>query len=423
MRESAGREDHLDPIGARPRRGRMPAASDARAGGIEERPGRRVIRRRRGGGEDAQHRHDRRAGSACIGTVYSTPLSPNVHSTICQTIVGASPATAAHERPRTRSRGALAGFDRHVEEVAADGKAEITRERRAVGQTRAELGHGSEGFAGAIGDQRLEALAVETVHDGAQHLRRRRVHVHRRAGRQCREKRQDRRQPLRRHALDDADLRAARRGPVGREMGLALREVERVLGTRVADHGVFVDPVRQVGKRGRGRAALGEERGEACVLGRRGSREAERVDVEASLRVDDRAADLAILHRNRRQRERPRFAQMIDVRAAGVVVEYLPRPQHARHRERLRLHLVAAKLHRPAPTLLVGEYRRRDGGRQRRDQHREDDRGAAHPPHRSASHRSTTSPLASVSATRIARGIAGSPNAGQRSRQAPRASR
>ncbi len=108
---------------------------------------------------------------------------------------------------------------------------------------------------------------------------------------------------------------------------------------------------------------------------------------------------------------------------ARVVVEDLSRPLHARHHERLRLHLVAAMLDRPAPSLLIGEHRHRDGGRKRRDEHREDDRGAALAIHRSASHRSTCSPPASVTATRTARGTAGSPSAGQRSRQLLRASR
>ena len=105
--------------------------------------------------------------------------------------------------------------------------------------------------------------------------------------------------------------------------------------------------------------------------------EAERVDVEASLRIDDGAADLAVLHGNRWQRERPRLAEMIDLGPAPVLVEDLPRPLHAGHRERLRLHLVAAVLDGAAPTLLLGEHRRRDGSGQRGDQHREDDRGAA----------------------------------------------
>ena len=156
--------------------------------------------------------------------------------------------------------------------------------------------------------------------------------------------------------------------------------------------------------------------------GAAGSREAECIDVEASLRVDDHAPDLAVFHRNRRQRERPRLAQVVEVRAAGVVVEQLPRPLHAGYRERLRLHVVAAALDRPVPALLVGETVAATAAASAAISIA---RMIAAPRIRSSQRQPSFehSPLASVSATLIARGIAGSPSTGQRSRHAPRSSR
>jgi hypothetical protein len=66
--------------------------------------------------------------------------------------------------------------------------------------------------------------------------------------------------------------------------------------------------------------------------------------VEPSLRIGDGAANFAVFHRDGRQRERPRLAEVIDVGATPVVLDDLPRPLQAGHRERLRLHLIAAIL-------------------------------------------------------------------------------
>ena len=121
-----------------------------------------------------------------------------------------------------------------------------------------------------------------------------------------------------------------------------------------------------------------EQRGEArglLLLPRR--REHEVVDVEQALRVDDASFDRAVLERRRRQRIRPRLAREVDRAAARVVGEDLARPLHAGQRERLRLHLVAARRDVGEPALLAGGDRHRDGRRERRDEHREDHRGAA----------------------------------------------
>ena len=114
-----------------------------------------------------------------------------------------------------------------------------------------------------------------------------------------------------------------------------------------------------------------------------------------------------------------------------VVLQDLPRPLDAGDRQRLRLHLVAPVLHAAAPALLVGEHGRRDGRGERSDQHRQNDRGAARvrgdrrqrPASLQREPSLDVSPPSSVIATRTARGTGGSPSAGQRSRQSPRASR
>ena len=91
--------------------------------------------------------------------------------------------------------------------------------------------------------------------------------------------------------------------------------------------------------------------------------------------------------------------------------------------EALGLHLIAPILDGPSPALLIGEHGRGNGGSQRRDQHREEDRRAANATHRNASHRSTLCPSPSVSATLSARGTGISPSIGQRSRHTPSPSR
>jgi hypothetical protein len=70
------------------------------------------------------------------------------------------------------------------------------------------------------------------------------------------------------------------------------------------------------------------------------------VDVEPCLCVGDRAADLAVVERDRQQRECPGFSKMVGHGPARVLVGNLSRPQDASHRERLRLHLVATMKNR-----------------------------------------------------------------------------
>ncbi len=123
------------------------------------------------------------------------------------------------------------------------------------------------------------------------------------------------------------------------------------------------------------------------------------------------------------KRVRPRLAQEVDGAGACVVREDLPRPLHAGERERLRLHLVAAVADVGEPALLVGGERDGDGRGERRDEHREDEGGAAlagtwHR-HRSVKRRSMRAPSSSVSVIFTARGRSSSPSSGQRSRHSP----
>ena len=71
--------------------GRSTALAHASAGGIEERPSFRAIRRGRGGEQNAQHRHVEYSWRARIAVVYSTRSLRSGHSTICQTIAGRAP--------------------------------------------------------------------------------------------------------------------------------------------------------------------------------------------------------------------------------------------------------------------------------------------------------------------------------------------
>ncbi len=138
---------------ARPRAGPRPATrladrgpSARSSGGIEERPGLRAIRRGRRVEQDAQHGHSRRAEARLHRRSLLDPPGPSRSLDDLPDDRRRCAAAAAHERARAGEVGPLARLDGDVEIAAVDGQPDVARERRAVGQSRPELGDGGEGL-------------------------------------------------------------------------------------------------------------------------------------------------------------------------------------------------------------------------------------------------------------------------------------
>jgi hypothetical protein len=92
-----------------------------------------------------------------------------------------------------------------------------------------------------------------------------------------------------------------------------------------------------------------------------------------------------------------------------IVLDDLPRPLQAGHRERLRLHLIAAVFDGARPALLIGEDGRGNGGASAAMSIASRIAAPRSRLQRNASHRSIAWPSPSVNATLSARGIDGSP--------------
>ena len=236
-------------------------------------------------------------------------------------------------------------------------------------------------------------------------------------------------------ALDPRELGDVGDAPVGGAIGRVEREVVLVLGAvRRRDGVVRVEPVDDaVGKRGRqpDRREQALERHQVADVRPAFAREV--VHVELRLLVGDRSRELRVLGRERRHAARPGLAEMVDRRV--VLGEDRGGPRRRGAREHVGLGARGDVFDLPQPERLVPEDVRGGAGRERDDEHRDDDGDAplrARPVHwavlaavgRSRVIRSPdTSSSRTSTATGSATGAALESGGGQASCHWPRASR
>jgi len=203
---------------------------------------------------------------------------------------------------------------------------------------------------------------------------------------------------------------------VGGEVRGLLRLVVAVFGAALRLRlAVGVEPVDKVSGEGVGQAQDLQEAPELRKMGRTHRPVPHQVvQIERALLVVDLAGELPIIHRHRRQAQRPGLAQVIDAARAPIVAQQGARPIDAGPDQRLRLDMLGAELCVPRPGALRGEHRRRSDRGERDHPHGEHHGDAALRFSRGGSHdfsantRTSSSPEASTMRSRTACGSGGS---------------